>query len=290
MPEDSIFKNIAKMENRVRNAVKDYLDKNPSKFKDTPYSIRDTGLTSKVINDWSEKGLISRFRTEKWKWHKFSLLDLFEILLYKELRQIGFSIKKIKKIKANIKRKVIHKDADYLGGIKEIKRSKKYKMSGGYIIPESVSEVLISKIILAIMGHDIFLVTNGEANSVSFDSCLRLSSAISMHSEFSDSRYYSGGNSLIIISFRKILFSMGVGCEALDESFYNLLLKLEMPIGSRKMQLILSDSNRIKEIIEEIHHKYNPSKKIRGQSNESIMTHRNDSKKITSVTRIRRTK
>ena len=63
------------------------------------FSIKDTGLTYRIINNWSEKGLISHLREKEGKWHRLNALELIEIHIYKELKEIGFSIEKMKKIK-----------------------------------------------------------------------------------------------------------------------------------------------------------------------------------------------
>lgn len=71
------------------------------------FSIKDTGLTYRIISNWSEKGLIDHFRRTDKEWHKFSFMQLVEISIYNEFRIAGFSLNKILKIKKVINEKNI---------------------------------------------------------------------------------------------------------------------------------------------------------------------------------------
>lgn len=68
-------------------------------FQEKTFSPKDTGLTSRQINDWSDKGLLSDFRSSTPSWHKFSLAELIEVSAYRELRACGFPIENLKKLK-----------------------------------------------------------------------------------------------------------------------------------------------------------------------------------------------
>jgi len=76
-------------------------------FKNRVFSIKDTGLTYRIINNWSQKGLIDHFREADKEWHRFSFAQLVEISIYNEFRIAGFSLNKLLKIKEAINEKHI---------------------------------------------------------------------------------------------------------------------------------------------------------------------------------------
>lgn len=62
---------------------------------DRGFSAKDLGLTYRVLNDWTKKGLISDHRNEEGQWRKFSIFDVMEISIYRQLREVGFSVERI---------------------------------------------------------------------------------------------------------------------------------------------------------------------------------------------------
>lgn len=75
-------------------------------FINKVFSIKDTELTYRTVNNWSEKGLISHFRKSDKEWHRFSFAQLIEISIYDEFRLAGFSLDKLIKIKKSINKKM----------------------------------------------------------------------------------------------------------------------------------------------------------------------------------------
>lgn len=78
------------------------------------FSIKDTKLSYKIINDWSRYGLLLDIDREDNTWRKFSIIDLIWIYIVRELRSVGFSIRKILKIKDNLLFDIKGKDRYFL--------------------------------------------------------------------------------------------------------------------------------------------------------------------------------
>lgn len=122
-------------------------------FINKSFSIKDTGLTYRIINNWSEKGLINHFRKSKKEWHRFSFIQLVEISIYNEFRIAGFSLDKLLKIKRIINKKFKSPDGNVVF-IYEIKQP---------ITP-------LSNALLSVLnnGENYFLVSNSSCCSINF--------------------------------------------------------------------------------------------------------------------------
>lgn len=172
-------------------------------FRKKSFSIKDTGLTYRMINDWSKKGLINHLRKNQGDWHRLSLAELFEIALYRELRKIGFSLARLKKIKAAIYKKW----------------SVKIRLENFTINLNPLER----NILFTALGEDTFLATDMEAKEVLFLSDLFLAEKIfvkEQNSIFS----YGKNNSIILINLKKILQSIGIVCRS-EKSKFELLLR-----------------------------------------------------------------
>lgn len=66
------------------------------------YSSKELGESYRVINHWTELGLLSDDRTNDTKWRKFSIVDIVWTLVVKELRFYGMSLDKIKKARNDL--------------------------------------------------------------------------------------------------------------------------------------------------------------------------------------------
>jgi hypothetical protein len=64
------------------------------------FSPTDTGLSYRVLNHWSKKGLVDDVKERKNKWRKFSLKDLIWINILIELRRFGVPIKTLLNVKS----------------------------------------------------------------------------------------------------------------------------------------------------------------------------------------------
>ncbi len=80
-----------------------YLDdrKKSSRFfsflSEEQFTIKDTGIKYRVINHWSQQGLLRDSRDDKGTgWRKFSFIDVTWLKILSELRAFGLSLDKIK--------------------------------------------------------------------------------------------------------------------------------------------------------------------------------------------------
>jgi hypothetical protein len=69
---------------------------------DKKYKVSDTGETYRVINSWSESGLLLDELGRENGWRKFSLSDLLWLQILKELRGLGLGLDKLKELKGSI--------------------------------------------------------------------------------------------------------------------------------------------------------------------------------------------
>jgi DNA-binding transcriptional MerR regulator len=68
------------------------------KFQEKILRMKDTKEAYRVINYWTEIGILSDERENKKSWRKFSNFDLYWLMIVQSLRNFGVSIKVIKKI------------------------------------------------------------------------------------------------------------------------------------------------------------------------------------------------
>lgn len=94
--------------------LKELLDQNPNfleKLNEKKYTTKDTDKTFRTINFWESEGLLDNTREKgNEKWRKFSLIDIVYMQILSKLRDFGFSIQKLKKVKIDLM-----KELDYEG-------------------------------------------------------------------------------------------------------------------------------------------------------------------------------
>lgn len=73
------------------------------KLNDKKYTVKDSDISYRAINHWSEKGIIQEDR-KKTGWRKFSVLDLIWLKTLQKLRDFGFSIEQLKRLSENVYR------------------------------------------------------------------------------------------------------------------------------------------------------------------------------------------
>lgn len=67
------------------------------------YTLKDLAIkSSRVLNHWDKQGLLLTTRDSHEEWRKFSFIDVVWINIITELREFGYPIPKIKKIKAKL--------------------------------------------------------------------------------------------------------------------------------------------------------------------------------------------
>jgi|GEM_PF-3456591 len=62
-------------------------------------TVNDVGISYRTINNWEANGLMLSERANSRNWHKFSFIDFVWLNIVFELRQLGFPLTKIKKLK-----------------------------------------------------------------------------------------------------------------------------------------------------------------------------------------------
>jgi len=159
------------------------------------FSIKDTGLSYRTINNWSEKGLISHLRQGEGKWHTLSLLELVEIQIYKELRELGFSIKKLTKVK----------NAFYVSG-KEYDGIPESDIP--YLKPHFI--YLVENILGYLLEGNTYLILNSNADNVFFVDESSLLEILIENASPNDKINKDYGNSLIIINLKNIIEGTGI--------------------------------------------------------------------------------
>lgn len=66
------------------------------------FTVKDTGLTYRVLNHWSEVGLIEDDRSDAAGWRKLSVADLLWIRILVKLREYGLSLDKLLRVQTCI--------------------------------------------------------------------------------------------------------------------------------------------------------------------------------------------
>ncbi len=95
--DDFLFSLLEYQSNRTENKLSRFLNTNKK------------GLSQKAsyraINHWEKNGLIDDDRPEGKGWRKFSIVEMVWISLIAELREFGFPLEKILRVKENLKNK-----------------------------------------------------------------------------------------------------------------------------------------------------------------------------------------
>jgi len=73
-------------------------------LKSSEYTIKETSLTYRTANHWVKEGLLDDTRPGGKGWHRFSLLDMVWFQIAADLRELGFSLEKLRTAKAFIER------------------------------------------------------------------------------------------------------------------------------------------------------------------------------------------
>jgi len=230
-------------------------------FTETTFSIKDTGLSYKTISDWSKKELLSDFQSDKGKWHKFLFIDLVEVLIYKELRDMGVSIAKLKKLKKSLTKPICQNTENFI-----------------------TSTMLGVPLLSCVLGVDYFLILNKNIDSFAFERIERITKVLS-------SADYSH---LVIISLRRLLDKIKIPYKKDDEKFIKLI-ELLSEEGFKDLKVTIEEWGNIKTIEETSYLKYDSSKKslidlIKSEKNQNITINTNSDGKITSIKRNRKIK
>ncbi len=110
------FLELIKQPERLEKLFKSY----HSQLHARSLQIKEVGISSKLLNDWIEFGIVDKVDVEDNKWRLFSLSEAIWIKFVSELRYFGVSLPQIKSIKENIcefNKKFINEISDKLQSI-----------------------------------------------------------------------------------------------------------------------------------------------------------------------------
>tara|TARA_B100001059_G_C17607376_1_gene462712 strand:- start:3 stop:797 length:795 start_codon:yes stop_codon:yes gene_type:complete len=71
-------------------------------FNEQKFTINEENISSRVLNHWYEKGIITDDRENKKSWKKFSVSELVWIRIVLKLRNFGLDLKRINQVKEQI--------------------------------------------------------------------------------------------------------------------------------------------------------------------------------------------
>ena len=71
-------------------------------FNEQKFTINEENISSRVLNHWYEKGIITDDRENKKSWKKFSVSELVWIRIVLKLRHFGLDLKRINQVKEQI--------------------------------------------------------------------------------------------------------------------------------------------------------------------------------------------
>lgn len=71
-------------------------------FLEKKNTVSGSSHTYRTINSWDSAGLLLKNQDRESGWRRFSLIDLLWLSIVQELRTVGFSIEKIKKVKEGL--------------------------------------------------------------------------------------------------------------------------------------------------------------------------------------------
>lgn len=76
--------------------------KNLTRYNDKVYKVADTKVSYRTINSWEGANLLLGGQNKGAKWRKFSLIEVMWLQIIRELRELGFSTKKILVLKNSL--------------------------------------------------------------------------------------------------------------------------------------------------------------------------------------------
>ena len=84
----------------IESLMKDssFLEMEKEQF-DEVFTLKDLGVSARVLQNWSENGLLIDKEREKDMNHRFNFIELMWLKIILELRQYGFPLEKIKRVK-----------------------------------------------------------------------------------------------------------------------------------------------------------------------------------------------
>lgn len=205
-------------------------------LKRKDFSIKDTGLTYRTVNNWSEKRLLSHLRETEGRWHKLTFLELVEIYIYKELKAVGFSLKKMRKVKS------------FLHSYRKKKEPlEKIIIKGEVVLDRTVFSIIVISLLVLSEGKKMYLVISSDVKNIFFLDNLELTGLVAGNGYLTDKIQISG-SSFVIINIRKILQKIGVELE--NEKWSTLLEEISKDNEDEKEReiKIFKTGNKIEKI------------------------------------------
>jgi DNA-binding transcriptional MerR regulator len=189
----------------LQNLIYDILGEKRYSVKSITSSHKNPSQKYRTINHWSKKGLISQHQDGSGKWHKFTFIDLVELLIYEELRKIGFPLAKLLKVKP-----YLSEDSGFFVTV----LNKKIQLS-----------LLGHKTLQVILGAQLFITINQAVSLVEFSALSSLVDQLQSSSRAYD-MLYQENNAVIIIDLARILDGLGIVCEQNNDKYKQLTKEL----------------------------------------------------------------
>lgn len=189
----------------LKELVDDLFGKKKYSIKDVESSHESSSQKYRTINHWSQKGLINQHQEDTGKWHKFTFIDLFEMLIYEELRKIGFPLEKLLKVKS-----YLSEDSNLCIDVLE---------------EEMPLSVLGHKALQVVLGGHVFITVDQGVKTVEFSPYQNLVEQLKSPSGGHD-ELYQDDNAVVIIDLRKILNGLDITCKQNDDKFTQLMTEL----------------------------------------------------------------
>ena len=184
--------------------LKDYLNNlsdNPSykktldSYTEEIYKASDTGQSYRTINSWDSAGMLITLPNRNSKWRKYSLVEIIWIYIIRELRSIGYSKKKILKLKDCIFPTLPNKD------ISDTKKFKQYILS---IVAKRDVYLIVKPDGEGDLAVDIELLET-ERNNPDFPNTYTMISVNKLCAEFTGNKDYLKKNQFLYIPTNKEL-------------------------------------------------------------------------------------
>lgn len=211
-------------------------------LKSKVFSIKDTGLTYRTVNNWSETGLLSHLRESEGKWHKLTIIELIEVYIYKELKELGFSIEKLKKIK-----NVFYDEQD-----NDCITDKRYLPE--ITIHKNEISYLQENMIALLNGQQLFLVVGSNARSAIFATNTQLMEVIAGKTDMENISELVHGNAFVVMNMKNVFKKTGLDIQLSDEKIVSIFRMLKTEHNQSEVR-ISKTSGEIKKVMTTTHRK-----------------------------------
>ena len=253
-------------------------------FTTKKFTIKSTGLSYRIINSWDSKGLLDHFRKEQGQWHKFTFLELIQIQFFKELRNLGVAVPKIKKVR------------DVLDLVLELSEDDPHrKMFEDECLKDFHYTTLFHAFTSTVRGEQMYFVFNSDFDRLDLVNRKEYAQKVLQGIEICEARGIKD-SLFITLSLTQVMNDILKGdyfTKSKDESLADLLDLIQNPKYA-KLELFFKDE-KLNAIKGEDYLKYDPEKTslhklVKANQNQHITICTNNDGNITTIKRNTRIK